>query len=509
MIEFVMRFRAVSNFYIFLAITAACIFWVYGRLKTKKAASLIPAIVLNFALLVCWGFLSELNHDDVGYMHFSWLISQGLVPFLDYWDHHSPFLVMLLAPLMKVAPRSPVIFDIARIFSGCMFVVNASLGWVIARQVWQDKARLSVYLLLLSSATIFAHYLVLRPDIFMAFFMLAGIYVSLEIPRKGILSCFLAGVAFGLALAFITKQYLLVFLPILAVFLGERRGRVKKLAAYCVGIFIGIVPLLSYLTGAGIVNEYAAWTIGFNGSALQVIVHIPLVLLAAGIWGGVMLMRRFRESRDNKFALITYAFLLSTLSSLTTMSDLDGLYYLGLWYYICAIAACGSGIPELLKKVPSVWKRSLIAGCVLGALLSPNLIAVWKYRTGDYARNKQATAELMKYTEQDPCVVILPIHPVFARDATRLYSGWQFYFTNQFPVVTADALKGGDLARRIMEASPAVVSCRYNKRDFILDLYQKKLISAADYKKLISYLTSHYKQKQINDQVYYIRNDKL
>jgi hypothetical protein len=508
MIELLVRFKEAENFYIFLILTAACVLWVYARLKSSKGVNLIPVIILNFALFAGWGMLSELNHDDVAFLHFSWLISQGLVPFRDFWDHHSPFLAVVLSPFMKIAPQSPAIYDIARIMSGCMFVINASLGWFISRQVWQDRARLSVYLLVVSSAGIMAHYLLLRPDLFMIFFMLAGISGSLEISRKGAVSCFLAGVAFGLAMSFVPKQYLLVFLPAIAIFSGEQHGRAGKLTAYCVGICAGIVPLLSYLAGAGILQDFLSWVIVFNAQALQVSVHIPLVLLAAGIWGASALMRRNRASRDMRAVVITYAFILSTISSLTTMTDQEGLYYLALWYFICAIAASGAGIPQLLGRVPSLWKRSLIAGLVFGALLSPNCMLVWKYRDANYAKGKKAMAELMKYTRQDQCVLVLPNHPVFARDATRLYSGWQFYFTTMFPVVRADAMKGG-IARCIMDSSPAVVICRYNKKDFVLELYQRKLITSTEYKTLIGFLTTHYKQKQISDQVYYIRNDKL
>ncbi len=508
MIELLLRFKVAADLYLFVLIAAVCVIWAYSMQKSKKDLNLAPVIILNFALFVVWGILSEMNHDDVAFLHFSWLISQGLVPFRDFWEHHSPVLPILLAPVMHIAPKSAYIYDIARIFSGCVFLINAFLGWRIARQVWEDKARLSVYLLLISSAGIFGHYFILRPDIFMFFFILAGIFICLKMSSKGILSFFLAGISFGLAMAFVTKQYLLVFLPIIAMWLGQKSGRAWKLAAYAAGFFVGVLPLISYLVGMGILRDFIFWVFVFNGKNLNIGVHFPLVILAAGFWGAYVLMRRFRESKNIKAAILVYAFGLSTVSSLTTTSNLDGLYYLGLWYFICAIAASGASLQQMFNKVQSLWKRSLIAGLIFSALLAPNFAYIWKYRYADFVKGKKAAAELMVYTRQDSCVILLPIHPVFAHDAARLYSGWQYNFTVLFPEVREDAMRL-PIAESIIASCPAVIQCRYNKRDFILELYQRKLISAPQYKELIAFLTANYTQKDIGGQVYYIRNDEL
>jgi hypothetical protein len=508
MIELVLRFKANADLYIFILITAVCVAWAYRICRGGRTLNPAPVIFLNFALFVAWGFLSEMNHDDVAFLHFSWLISQGLVPFRDFWEHHSPFLPLLLSPVMNLMPKSAAIYDIARIFSGIIFLFNAFLGWRISRLVWQDKARLSIYLLLIFSAGIFAHYFLLRPDILMIFFILAGLFICLKISPKGISSYFAVGISFGLAMSFITKQYLLVFLPLIAIWLGQKPGRAGKLAAYAAGLGAGIAPLLFYLISLGILRDFVSWVFIFNGKNLKVSVHFPLVILAAGLWGVYVLMRRFRETRDIKAAILVWAFILSTMSSLTTTSDLDGLYYLGLWYFICAIAASGAVLPQMLNTVKSLWKQSLIGGLIFSVLLTPNFAYLWKYRHADFVKNKKAAAQLLAYTGQDPCVILLPIHPVFARDATRLYSGWQYSFIAYFPEVREDAMRLS-IFDRVIASRPGVIQCRYQKRDFILELYQRKLLSAAEYKGLISFLTAHYTQKDIGGQVYYIRNDKL
>ncbi len=508
MIEVLLRFKEAADFYFFAAITFAAVIWSYDTLKAKKSLNLAPVIILNFALFIAWGILFDVNHDEGAFLHFSWMISRGLVPFRDFWEHHSPFFPLLLAPLIKIAPKSPQVFDLARVFSGILFLANTFMGWRIARQVWQEKAGLSIYLLLISSAAIFGHYFLLRPDLLMIFFILSGLSLCLEIPQKNIFVCLACGMAFGLAMSFITKQYLLVFLPFIAIWLGPKPGRGIKLAAYCAGFCAGILPLIGYLVSLGITRDFIYWVFGFNGRNLQVSVHFPLVILGAGLWATFVLLRRFRQSRDIKAIIVFYAFYLSTVSSLTTTSDLDGLYYLGLWYFICAIAASGAGIPRLLEKLPSLWGRAVISGLVLSALLTPNFAFVWKYRQAGFSRDKKAAAELMEYTRGESAVILLPLHPVFALDATRLYSGWQFNFCAVFDRVREDA-KSKAIARTIIDLRPSVVQRTHKKRDFVLEMYQRKLITSADYKELIAFLLANYTPKRIGKDFYYLRKDKL
>ena len=36
----------------------------------------------------------------------AWLVSQGLLPFRDFWEHHSPFLWVVLSPLIRILPET-------------------------------------------------------------------------------------------------------------------------------------------------------------------------------------------------------------------------------------------------------------------------------------------------------------------------------------------------------------------------------------------------------------------
>ena len=100
MIDFVVRFKNSFGLLVFLILAIFLAFWVYIRLKNKPGFSLIPMVVINFVLLLAWACLFEIDHDGVAHLHLSWLISQGLIPYRDFWQHHPPFLGIILAPFM-------------------------------------------------------------------------------------------------------------------------------------------------------------------------------------------------------------------------------------------------------------------------------------------------------------------------------------------------------------------------------------------------------------------------
>ena len=508
MLELVLRFQKPFNVLLFAAVLALNCAWAWWRFKKKAKVNVAPLVAANVILLLAGICLYEVNHDDTGYLHFSWLISQGMVPFRDFWEHHSPFLPVLMAPFLKYVPNNSDILVIDRVFSVILFIPSFFLGWAIARRLWGKAARFSVYCVLITSVFLPANYFILRPDLFMTFLLLAMIYVCLDVAEGRLLPAFCAGVAFALAESFITKQYFLVFLPVAAVYLGPRTGRPLRLGAYFLGLCIGAVPLAAYLVSRGITADFAYWTIGFNKRILLVSVYFPFILLAAGAWGTLCLFRRWRKGTGDRAAgIMVWAFGLSTLSSLTTTSNLDGLYYLGFWYFVCAIVASGSGLLTVFAAFRRRGARALAAGLCFAFLLMPQLLLIWKYSGGDFLRDKNAAAELLRLSKGDTCVILLPAHPIFVNDATSLYSGWQFLFADSFRSVRWEARKGG-ICRRILAARPAVVTARRGTQDFILELYQRKLMPAGDYKQLVAFLVKNYTIRKIGQDYYYVRNDK-
>jgi hypothetical protein len=319
MIEFVMRLNEPLNVLIFLLLASFIAIWAYLKRSNKPAISLTPFIVLNFLLLLAWAGLYRVDHDETAHLHLSWLVSQGFIPYRDFWQHHPPFFWVVLAPLIKFLPPTSAIFDISRIASGVLFLVNACFGWQIAKKCWQEKANFKVYVLLLSSGSIYSQFLILRPDNLMIFFLLSGVYISFEVGGRRLAPSLLAGVSFGLATSFLPKQYLLLALPVIAVFTGEKKSRIIKLPLYFLGLIVGILPLFSYLFGNHIFKDFIFWVLNFNRRIIVASVYFPLVIGALGGWGACLLFKRWKEFSETKSLLVFFVFFLSTFSSITTL----------------------------------------------------------------------------------------------------------------------------------------------------------------------------------------------
>ena len=67
--------------------------------------------------------------DDVEHLHSSWLVLQGKVPYRDFFQHHNPLMWYIFAPLMEVFSYEIIVFDVVRIISTIVMVLNL---WVIA-----------------------------------------------------------------------------------------------------------------------------------------------------------------------------------------------------------------------------------------------------------------------------------------------------------------------------------------------------------------------------------------
>lgn len=508
MINVSLSFLKPVEILILLPLSALAGAWAFARFKNGGGVSFVPVAVLNFILLGIWAVLIGVTHDEAVHMHLAWLITQGLVPYRDFWQHTSPFLWVLMAPFLGWAKPSVELFDLMRVFAGMVFLVNILIGWQIARLVWGERAKLSLYLLVLSSVAMSAQFLLLRPDVFMTFFLLAAIRLSLDIPGERPWPAFLAGISVTLAASFIAKQYFLCLLPVLAVFAGKKEGRAGKLALYLLGLAVGILPFLSYLFSHQIGPEYLKWAFRFNSKIVSLYITFPFGVMALALAAAGALWGLCRGPGGTKARILLLAFILSTLSSLTTTTTVGGGYYLALWFYLSAVVASGCDLGRFFGRLPSAGWRAAAFGLAAGVFLASSVSHLLQYKNRSYSAERSVVAQLLNYCAGDNCLAIAPAHPVFALDATMLYSFWQYRFADNFKSVRQD-IRRKPVAGHIMALRPAVVLCRYLKRDFILDLYQKDLISASDYKKLVVFFKDHYTQKRIGQQEYYIRNDRL
>ena len=137
--------------------------------------SFSPFILLLCTLILISGILNGQFQDEIEHLHCSWMFAKGLVPFKDFWQHHSPMIWLVLSVFLKKISPTPYIVIISRLFCVVVFFLIGLMGWQIAKTIWNKEARLSTYLLVLLSTAIYTECLVLRPEIFLGLFLLLGI----------------------------------------------------------------------------------------------------------------------------------------------------------------------------------------------------------------------------------------------------------------------------------------------------------------------------------------------
>lgn len=144
-------------------------------LKYTLYGILILDIVGVIATLI-WG--STLLSDDFEHLQMSYLVSEGKIPYIDFFEHHHPFLWYVFAPLMKVLPHDIIfVLYFARFFSLSFRVLMFYIIYLMFKRFFGDS-RLFLYFLIM----IFSFYPIwygasyFKPDIFEQLFFFAGLY---------------------------------------------------------------------------------------------------------------------------------------------------------------------------------------------------------------------------------------------------------------------------------------------------------------------------------------------
>lgn len=206
--------------------------------------------------------------DTAEHIQASYLVSQGQLPYKDFFEHHNPLLWYLFAPIAKLFFQDITIFVVAKGIGviGCLIIIW--LSYKINVRFFNDKnsARLSV-LILLSVPYLWKKIASLRPDIFMEISFLCALYcffAYLEKPtaRKLALSYFL------LALSFLFLQKI-VLIGAVFLFFNIYLLYVKKirLSDFVYALGIGLIPLAlfgTFLITNGFFYDWFYYNFEFN-----------------------------------------------------------------------------------------------------------------------------------------------------------------------------------------------------------------------------------------------------
>jgi 4-amino-4-deoxy-L-arabinose transferase-like glycosyltransferase len=124
---------------------------VGGRSPTR-VSPLHPAIsvaLLALVIVIRLGVIrnAPLDPDESEHLNAAWLVAEGRVPFLDFWDHHAPLFFYLLAPVTRWTWDDPGVYFVARTLMAATSGAALYLVYRLARRLSAGAALAAVLLL--------------------------------------------------------------------------------------------------------------------------------------------------------------------------------------------------------------------------------------------------------------------------------------------------------------------------------------------------------------------------
>ena len=232
------------------------------RLSTKLVVLAMVLLIavpffLRLSLLKTRGF----NPDELECIHWAWCVSKGMVPYRDYFDHHTPGFHFFLSSFFRFydverIPSDAVAFlflarTLTWVFAGAVLAATFFLG----RAFRDARTGLVAAFLLSNAAFFFSKSLEVRADVPAAALVVAAVYLALSGHRRGAeLRLFTSGLALGVA-TMLTQKVLFVGpgFALAALWLlfdprlpSSRRKRFGLVALQTLGFLVPLGATLAY-----------------------------------------------------------------------------------------------------------------------------------------------------------------------------------------------------------------------------------------------------------------------
>jgi len=233
---------------------------------TQRDRATLALVTLTIAALYLYRvpllLVRNYDPDEFQHLHGAYCVARGLVPYLDYYEHHPPGSAWLLAPLVRVLGETWTTVLAGRAlmlaFTAGILALTFALG---RRVVGARTAALGV--LLLSTTQLFVDKsLEVRPDVPATLLWLAGLAVLLRAndgERKRPFA--VAGLLFGASFMFTPKLAFGVIGAVLGVSIVALQRvqvaqRVRGLAVLAAASFVPLVVTLAVLGAEGAATEF-------------------------------------------------------------------------------------------------------------------------------------------------------------------------------------------------------------------------------------------------------------
>lgn len=277
--------------------------------------------------------------DTVEHIHAAWLVSEGKIPFVDFFEHHNPLLWYVLAPLTKLFERNVVIIPIVRTIAVLSYFACIWMVYQISRRIYGKKAAQYSVLLLFCVYGIWRDIANMRPDIFMYLFFLSGLYWFLKyMSDKKLRQLIVSYLCISISFLFLQKAVILGvgFAVATCYFLYKKQisWRDFVLAACC-----ACVPLVCFFGYLWYTQSLGAWfyyNVIFNINLQEYygdynnggVAHLRWLVVVTLL----IIVRYYRFSKENLPILLCMITSVLSFSSFSPHPQ----YFQG-YFFLCAI----------------------------------------------------------------------------------------------------------------------------------------------------------------------------
>lgn len=195
-------------------------------------------ILFFLALNIILKFSVPIYVDDAQHARAAFLVSQGKVPYIDFFETHNPLYWYLIAPLFLILNGFTAIYALY-LLSFAILVTTCFFLFKIGKVLYIKKSSPFLLVILFLS---FRHVLIsyeIRADIFSALLMIITLYYLLSEKPKYFLLGFLMGISF----LFLQKAVLYITAIALVIFLSDYKilYNLKRKSYFLLGVLSPIM----------------------------------------------------------------------------------------------------------------------------------------------------------------------------------------------------------------------------------------------------------------------------
>lgn len=171
-------------------------FWIIGIF--------VLLILLYFRLLESLG--RGYNPDEFYHLHYVYLLTQGKLPYRDFFNIYSPIFHIILYPIFKILGENFLALTISRVIIFSYFLIGLIFTYLIAKIISSRKIALLAVVIAAAMPMAIEKAIEVRPDNLMTMLVLGGIYFAiLGMKTKKIVNYFFSGILLMLSFLVLSK----------------------------------------------------------------------------------------------------------------------------------------------------------------------------------------------------------------------------------------------------------------------------------------------------------------